>query len=102
MKAPYRLAVALLAGVAALALPAAAQDVKSGYVVAQRFCAGCHEIERGRFRNEMSVSFAAIASRPITTISGLEALLRNPHHSTLDYLSLQEMEDVSAYVFSLK
>jgi len=102
MKALCRLATTTLAGVAALVPPAAARDVKAGYTVAQRFCASCHEIERGRFRNDLSPSFAAIASRPTTRIVGLEMLLSNPKYGKPDYLSLQEIEDVSAYIFSLK
>jgi len=102
MKAQCRLAIAILAGVAALVPPAAAQDVKAGYIVAQRFCASCHEIERGRFRNDRSPSFATIASRPTTGITGLEMFLSNPYYGKPDYLTLPEIADVSAYIFSLK
>ena len=87
---------------AALVPPAAAQDAKAGYSVAQRFCASCHEIERGRFRNDLSPSFATIASRPTTRITGLKMFLGNPYYGKPDFLSQPEIEDVSAYIFSLK
>ena len=102
MKAWCRLVIVAFAGIASLALPAAARDVKAGYIVAQRFCASCHEIEKGRFRNDMSPSFAAIPSRPTTTTTELEMLLSNPYYGKPDFLTLQEIEDVSAYIFSLK
>ena len=100
LRAWYRLTA--LIGAAALAVPASARDVRAGYVVAQRFCASCHEIEPGRYRNYRSPSFAAIASRPTTSTMGLEILLRNPYYNKPDFLTLQEVQDVSAYIFSLK
>ena len=102
MTARRRLVTTALAGAAVLAHPAAARDAIAGYGVAQHACAACHEIERGRFRNTQSPSFAAIASRPTTTITGLEMLLSNPYYGKPDYLTQQEIEDVSVYIFSLK
>jgi hypothetical protein len=102
MKVQRRLAITTLAGVATFVPPAAARDVEAGYIVAQRFCASCHEIERGRFRSDQSPSFATIASRPTTRITGLEMLLSNPYYNKPDNLTLQEIEDVSVYIFSLK
>jgi len=96
------LAMGVLAGVGAVATPVAAQDVQAGYIVAQRFCSSCHEIERGRFRNDEKPSFAAIAGRANTTPMSLEVLLSNPHYRMPDYLTQQEIADVSAYIFSLK
>jgi mono/diheme cytochrome c family protein len=73
-----------------------------GYIVAQRSCASCHEIEKGRFRSDLRPSFATIASRPGTTAMSLEILLTNPHYRMPDYLTRQEIADVSAYITSLK
>lgn len=82
--------------------PAASQDVQMGYIVAQRSCSSCHDIEQGRFRSDVRPSFAAIARRPNTTMMSLEILLTNPHYRMPDYLTRQEIADVSAYILSLK
>lgn len=102
MKAQHRVAISALVGIAALTSPVIAQDLQMGYIVAQRSCASCHEIERGRFRSDVRPSFAAIASRPGTTMMSLEILLTNPHYRMPDYLTRQEIADVSAYIVSLK
>ena len=100
MKARRQLAI--LAGVAMLAFPAAARDVKAGHIVALHFCASCHEIEKGNFRNIRSPSFATIAGRPVMTVTSMEMFLGNPYYGKPDFLTRQEIEDVSAYIFSLK
>jgi mono/diheme cytochrome c family protein len=91
-----------LAGIAVLSSPAVAQDIQMGYIVAQRSCSSCHEIEKGRFRSDLKPSFTTIAARPGTTMMSLEILLTNPHYRMPDYLTRQEIADVSAYILSLK
>ena len=102
MKARSSVALSVLAGIALLTPPAVAQDVQMGYIVAQRSCASCHEIEKSRFRSDLRPSFATIAERPGTTMMSLEILLTNPHYRMPDYLTRQEIADVSAYIVSLK
>jgi mono/diheme cytochrome c family protein len=102
MKTRSWVAIFALVGIAMLTLPAVAQDVQMGYIVAQRSCSSCHEIEQGRFRSDVRPSFATIASRPNTTMMSLEILLTNPHYRMPDYLTRQEIADVSAYILSLK
>lgn len=102
MTARNRVAMSALIGIAVLVSPALAQDVQMGYIVAQRSCSSCHEIEKGRSRSDVRPSFAAIASRPSTTMMSLEILLTNPHYRMPDYLTRQEIADVSAYILSLK
>lgn len=102
MKWRNRLAVSILVGLSIRAPSASAQDVQMGYIVAQRSCASCHEIEKSRFRSDLRPSFATIASRPGTTAMSLEILLANPHYRMPDYLTRQEIADVSAYIVSLK
>jgi cytochrome c2 len=102
MKALNRLAITTLAGVLVLAPPAIAQNAKAGYIVAQRRCNVCHEIDRGRIRDDVSPSFATIARRPSTTITSLDMLLSTPHHRMPGNLMRQEIADVSAYILSLK
>lgn len=87
---------------ALLASPAVAQDVQMGYIVAQRSCSSCHDIEKGRSRSDLRPSFATIAGRPGTSMMSLEIVLTNPHYRMPDYLTRQEIADVSAYIISLK
>ena len=102
MKALNRLAITALVGVAVLAPPAVAQNAEAGYIVAQRRCNVCHEIDKGRPRDDVSPSFATIALRPSTTIRSLDVLLSTPHYRMPGNLTRQEIEDVSAYILSLK
>ena len=102
MKAQSRVTLSALVGIALLTPPAVAQDVQMGYIVAQRSCASCHEIEKSRFRSDLRPSFATIEERPGTTMMSLEILLTNPHYRMPDYLTRQEIADVSAYIVSLK
>jgi len=102
MRTPGRVLAYVFAGILILPLPAVAQDIKMGYIVAQHSCSSCHDIEKGRFRSDARPSFAAIASRPSTTMMSLEILLTNPHYRMPDYLTRQEIADVSAYIMSLK
>jgi mono/diheme cytochrome c family protein len=102
MTAQCRVAIATLVGIAMVIPPGFAQDVQMGYLVAQRSCNSCHEIERDRFRSDVRPSFATIAGRPTTTMMSLEILLTNPHYRMPDYLTRQEIADVSAYILSLK
>ena len=102
MRARNQLVITTLLGLAVLAPPAIAQDVDAGYRVAQRWCSSCHEIEKGRFRNDVSPSFASIAGRPSTTTTSLDMLLSTPHNRMPDSLMRHEIADVSAYILSLK
>jgi len=102
MKIQSHVLLSGVVGIAALTHPALAQDVQMGYIVAQHSCNSCHEIGKGRFRSDVRPSFATIASRPSTTMMSLEILLTNPHYRMPDYLTRQEIADVSAYILSLK
>lgn len=102
MSARNQLILAILTGFVTLAPPSVAQDIIAGYTVAQRWCASCHEIEKGRFRDEGVPSFAVIAGRPRTTTMSLDGVLSTPHHRMPGYLMRQEIADVSAYIVSLK
>ena len=89
--------------VAAFTLPAAAQNVESGFRLARRSCAGCHELGKAPVQNVVSPPFAAIARMPSTTTISLAAFLSSPHHRMPDYaLTRQEIADVSAYILSLR
>ena len=102
MRSGMRLVIRTLVAVTALAVPASAQDVQAGYIVAKRSCSGCHEIGKSAVYSDMSPSFETIARRPSTTTSSLNMILSIPHYRMPDYLTRQEIADVSAYVLSLK
>jgi len=102
VKMLIRILLSGIVGIGALTRPVSAQDVQMGYIVAQHSCSSCHEIEKGSFRSDVRPSFATIASRPNTTMMSLEILLTNPHYRMPDYLTRQEIADVSAYILSLK
>ncbi len=97
-----QLLIMTLLATAVLVPPAVAQGVEAGYIVAQRWCSSCHEIDKGRFGNGATPSFASIARRPSTTTVSLEMLLSNPHRRMRDSLMRHEIADVSAYILSLK
>jgi mono/diheme cytochrome c family protein len=102
MNRKIRLLAALL--FAALpVLPAAAQDVEAGHLIARRWCSACHEIGTAPVKIDVSPSFWSIARMPSTTAMSLQAFLSTPHHRMPDYsLSRQEIADISAYILSLK
>ncbi len=100
MKLPTCLAIAL--PLCAALSPATAQDIQAGHRVAQRLCRCCHEIEKGRFDHGIAPAFAEIAGRPTTTSSTVRRLFSKPHDRMPDFLMRQEIEDVSAYIVSLK
>ena len=97
---------ALLAGLAFLGTPAMAQDRANGEVIAKTWCAGCHVVEGStpQFgRTDAIPSFEAVAQMPSTTATSLRVFLSTPHARMPDYsLTQREINDVSAYILSLK
>lgn len=91
-----------------LATPALAQvptgDVAAGAQIAKTWCANCHVVTASPARAGDSVpGFAAIAGRASTTVMSLQVFLQTPHAQMPNYqLSRQEIDDVSAYLLSLK
>jgi cytochrome c len=88
-----------------VALPAAAQSPGAGGALAERWCMGCHVIER-----EPSTavaggvpSFAAIAAKPSTTADSLGQYLSTAHTYMPDFsLSRSEKNALVAYILSLR
>jgi mono/diheme cytochrome c family protein len=97
-----RLAVLLV-----LALPgmAAAQDVERGRQLAQRWCSGCHTVERtpADARADGVPSFPAVAAMPGISAERLRAAM-NPLHGRMPDLSLgkRDQDDLAAYILSLR
>ena len=95
--------IALLFSIAGLTQSATAQDVEAGYLIARRWCSGCHEIGRAPVQNDVSPPFVAIARMTSTTNISLNAFLSTSHNRMPDYsLTRREIADVSAYILSLK
>ena len=90
-----------------LALPAstAAQDIERGRALAQRWCAGCHTVERSPAdaRADGIPTFPAIAALPGISPDRLRAAM-NPAHGRMPDLSLgkHDQDDLSAYILSLR
>jgi mono/diheme cytochrome c family protein len=97
-----RLAILLV-----LALPgmAAAQDVERGRQFAQRWCSGCHTVERSPAdaRADGVPSFPAVAAMPGISAERLRAAM-NPLHGRMPDLSLgkRDQDDLAAYILSLR
>lgn len=96
-----------LAAFLLLALPgvAAAQDVDRGQQLAQRWCSGCHTVERAPAdaRADGVPTFPALAAMPGVSAERLRAAM-NPTHGRMPDLSLgkREQDDLAAYILSLK
>jgi mono/diheme cytochrome c family protein len=80
-------------------------DVRSGRMLAQMTCAECHAIGKGqlRSRNGQAPTFAALASTPGMNAMNIRVALRTAHREMPNLaLKSEEIEDVAAYILSLK
>ena len=87
--------------------PARAQDTSAGMQIAQAWCSDCHLVDpRERKSGRSSApTFLSIARMKSTTESSLAAFLATPRgrgHMPNVVLSRQEIQDVSAYILSLR
>lgn len=106
---PTALRPALLAA-ALVALPSSAafaQDMAADRVAGQRIaehiCAECHQVDAKPRPGLPGPDFARIAAMPSTTMAALQAFLRTPHAKMPNIsLSKTEIDDVTAYLMSLK
>jgi mono/diheme cytochrome c family protein len=95
----------LLAG---LSWPAAAQqtgDVEAGRKLAETWCSSCHVVGPTAQQGSSTgaPTFPAIAGMTSTTQMALRVFLQTPHSRMPDlHLSRQEIDDVSAYILSLR
>lgn len=88
--------------------PATAQEIgdpATGRRLAETWCSSCHvigpDIQRGTSYG--APTFTAIARTTAMTPMALRVFLQTPHSRMPDlHLSRQEIDDVSAYIFSLK
>ena len=96
----------LLAGCYALVLlqPAAAADASQGKMIAERWCADCHRVERDpKSATDQPPPFASIAGIPNFDANKLAFLLLRPH-PTMPSLTLSraEVSDLADYIETLK
>jgi cytochrome c len=92
----------------ASASPVAAQavgDPDAGRHLSQTWCANCHvvSVAQPRGASTGAPSFREIAAQKSVTPMALSAFLQTPHHRMPDlHLSRNEIDDVSAYILSLR
>lgn len=103
---PFRVAIVMAALSGGATQPAMADgDAEVGRALASRWCASCHMIDAGHGSATASgvPTFQGIAAMPSTTTLSLRAFLRSPHIRMPDlHLTNQEIEDLSAYILSLR
>lgn len=82
-----------------------AQEIEAGRRVALTSCSSCHLVDpAGQNSGSDAVpTFASIAQMPSTTTASLAAFLSTPHGGMPDFiLNRSEIQDVSAYILSLR
>ncbi len=89
------------------AAPAFAQalagDVSAGRQLVQAECSACHEEKAPLSTLPQGPSLRAVAAMPSTTSMSLHVFLLTPHANMPDYhLTPQEIDDVVAYILSLR
>lgn len=91
------------------AAPALAQaepgDAPTGQRVAATWCANCHQVAPGGPgpASDAAPPFPSIAAMASTTSMSLRVFLQSPHGNMPDYrLSREQMDDVVAYILTLK
>ncbi len=102
-------ALQLAAVLCALASAAHGQtpaSIARGQEIAERACGGCHAVTGGpggTVQGTNAPSFGAIAGRPNQTPQRLQSFIMTPHRPMPGIpLSLAEVNDVVAYILTLK
>jgi cytochrome c553 len=105
VEAMHKLSV-VLGAVVALGMGSgnAFADVRSGQVIAERWCASCHLVTPDQAKAIEGVPpFAEVAQREDVTPEGLRAFLSSPHPLMPDMaLTRDEVRDLVAYIKSLR
>lgn len=100
------MAVAALAAITSTAYgQSALGDISQGREFASKVCVDCHPIEKGEASHKHFPvkAFQEIANNPARTELSLRVFLRTPHRDMPDFtLTEAEMDNVIAYIFSLK
>jgi mono/diheme cytochrome c family protein len=81
-------------------------DIEQGRQLALDVCASCHAVRAGETQSSVAAtpSFEAVANTPGMTAAALGFWLMAHSHPTMPMirLSRQEVQDVSAYILSLR
>jgi mono/diheme cytochrome c family protein len=80
-------------------------DADAGRRLAETWCTNCHVVSAGQSQGTSTgaPTFKAIAAQTAITPMALSAFLQTPHHRMPDlHLSRAEIDDVSAYILSLR
>jgi cytochrome c len=98
--------VLLAAALSTAMAPAAGRsaDLAAGELLADKWCAQCHEIRADRpSPNPSAPTFPELATEPSITEYSLRALLRAPHE-TMPQLTFtpDQLDDIIGYIISLK
>jgi cytochrome c len=107
---PFRIArlatpALLLAVSATPALAQNAGDTFAGRRLAETWCSTCHVVTATQTQATSTGAppFQAIAAQKAFTPMALNAFLQTPHHRMPDlHLTRDEIDDVSAYIISLR
>ncbi len=98
--------VSMIAGTLAAIQGVQAQDIPQGRQLALEVCAACHAVLAGQARSPIAEapSFETVAATPGMTAAALNVWLTAQHHPTMPniVLSQTDVEDVSAYILSLR
>ena len=78
---------------------------QAGLAIAEQICSECHAVTRGQPRspNARSPTFSELAAAPGMTSAALMVALATPHAGMPMFsLTMEQREDVIAYILSLK
>jgi mono/diheme cytochrome c family protein len=93
---------AALALCGASASASAAGDARTGQHMAERWCTGCHVVDRQTQGADTAPSFQAIAARNAQHPERLRTFLAAPHPPMSGFnLSREQIDDIVAYLVSL-
>jgi mono/diheme cytochrome c family protein len=93
--------LSVLAVTASLPAQAAAPDPDHGKIIAQRWCAACHDVSLGQKQASADVPSFFYVARHMDR-RDLTSFLTDPHPKMPDMsLTRQEIDDLTAYIRSL-
>ena len=75
-----------------------------GYILAERWCAGCHAVLRTGDYGAAGPAFAEIAGKTATTPDSIRKWLSEPHKKMPEIIGLSDtdIEDVATYILSMR
>jgi mono/diheme cytochrome c family protein len=101
----FAMPLLLLTAFSASAAAQAQGDTAVGRTIAETWCSACHVVTPTQAQGASTGAppFQAIAAQTAITPMALRAFLQTPHHRMPDLqLSRDQIDDVSAYILSLR